>query len=614
MKMPLIPLFNIDPYFSVWSFGDINKVSPQHWSGKRNSMLGIVYVDGEPYRFLGEGDLPVIKQTSIDIDALSTWAVYKNEKIELTAVFTSPVMADDLYYSSRPVTYLKLSYKSLDGKDHVVSAKFSVSEELVLNKAGESRALSEKAEIRNGNCIKMGNGVQKVLWRSGDIVCIDWGYLYLASANRGNVGAEVFGNMYAVYAETELKNDALFVLAYDDIDSIMYFNEPIKAYWKKDGKTILEAIEEAIEEYDTLYDRCCAFSKELTEKASAVGGYKYAELLSLAYRQAMAAHKLVVDKQGNNIYVSKECSSNGCAATVDLTYPSAPMYIHYNTELLKAMIRPVMRYVRSGEWNFDFAPHDIGQYPLLNGQFYITGACGSHMPVEECGNMLIIMAAISRKEGNVDFANEYIKELEQWCEYLVKYGLDPDEQLCTDDFAGRLSHNCNLSIKAIMGMSGFAYILGELGRTGEAKELEKLVKEYASSFEERARNADGSYRLAYDKPDTFSLKYNAVWDKIWGTQVFSDDFYSGEIKRYKSEALPYGVPLDSREKYTKSDWLSWVACFDKSEFENIIGLLWSAYNTTRDHVPMTDWYYADTAQYRIFKHRSAIAALFMGLL
>lgn len=616
MKMPLIPLFTIDPYFSVWSKDKINTVKPEHWTNSPNSMIGTVTVDGEEYRFLGADSSAIIEQKEISIDSLSTTVVYSNDKIELKAIFTSPVMADDLYYTSRPVTYLKLSYNSIDGKEHKVTAKLSVSEELVLDRAGESRALSEVVEIKNGSCIKMGNGVQNVLWRSGDIVRIDWGYFYLAVNKSGKVGAEVRECLYSVYAEAELENELVFALAYDDINSIMYFNEPLKAYWKKDGKAIEEAIDEAIEEYDSLYKKCCSFADALTKKATAVGGYKYAELLNLAYRQVMAAHKLAVDNQGNNIYISKECSSNGCAATVDVTYPSAPMYLYFNTELLKGILRPIMKFSTSKDWTFDFAPHDVGQYPLLNGQFYISGACGDHMPVEECGNMLILMAAISKVDGNVDFAREHIDVLEQWNKYLIKYGLDPEKQLCTDDFAGRLAHNCNLSIKAIMGMTGFSYILGELGRKEESAELMKLAREYAKSFEERAKNADGSYRLAYDKPDTFSLKYNAVWDKVWKTDVFSEEFYEGEMNRYKSEALPYGVPLDSREKYTKSDWLSWVACFDQSgsDFEYIIGLLWSAFNTTRDHVAMTDWYFADTAQYRIFKARPAIGGLFMGLL
>lgn len=214
MRMPFTPLFNIDPYFSVWSIDKINTVKPQHWTNTNNSMLGIVTVDGEPFRFLGVSEHQMILQTDISIDALSTTAIFRNEKIELTAVFTSPAMANDLYYLSRPVVYLKLSYKNLDGKEHKVCAKLSVSEELVLLEAGNSRAVSEKVEIKNGNCMKMGNGVQNVLSKSGDTIHIDWGYLYLAANKSSIVGEEVVDGLYAIYAETEVNESTLFVLGY----------------------------------------------------------------------------------------------------------------------------------------------------------------------------------------------------------------------------------------------------------------------------------------------------------------------------------------------------------------------------------------------------------------
>lgn len=616
LRMPSIPLFTIDPYFSVWSKDDINKSRPTHWTGSNNTIRGLVFIDGEEYLFLGGERHKIIPQVSIDADALSTTAVFRNDKIELTAVFTSPLMADSLYYSSRPVSYLKLSYKSVDGLDHKVTAKLSVSEELVLNKAGEGRAWSEDVELKNGACVKMGNGDQSVLWRNGDDVRIDWGYLYLAVNKSAKTGNEVFAGLYSVYAETDLENDALFALAYDDIKSIQYFGENLDAYWKKDGKTITEAIDEAICEYDELYKKCCVFSSDLWDKAVKAGGEKYAELLSLAYRQVMAAHKLVVDKEGNNLYISKECFSNGCAATVDVTYPSAPMYLYYNTELLKGMIRPVMRFAASEAWPHDFAPHDVGKYPLLNGQVYYGTRLEGQMPVEECGNILTLMGAITEIDGNADFAAQYIDILEKWNKYLIDYGYDPENQLCTDDFAGHLAHNCNLSIKAIMGMAGFAKVLRNLGRGDEADALTAKAKEYADSFIQRAANPDGSYRLAYDRPDTFSLKYNAVWDKVWNLNMFPAKFYSGETARYKKEALPYGVPLDSREKYTKSDWLLWVAAMaeKQEDFEYFVDLLWSAFNTMRTRVPMTDWYFTDTSEMRGFRHRTVQGGLFIKLL
>ena len=616
MRIPSIPLFNIDPYFSVWTHDDLNTKDCVHWTGSRNTIIGTVTVDGQRFRFLGNSNDPIIPQTDIQIDALSTRVTFTNEQIRLTAAFTAPTIATDLYYASRPVTYLKLRWESMDGKDHTVSAKISCSEELVLNKAGEGRAWSEPVTIHGGTAVRMGNGTQKVLWRSGDDVRIDWGYLYLAVRGNAATGNEAFNDLYAIWAETELAPDALFALAYDDVRSLIYFDKELPAYWNKDGKTITETIEEALEEYDSLAEKCDTFANELQCSAVAAGGEQYAEMLALAYRQVMAAHKLAVDENGENIFVSKECFSNGCAATVDVTYPSAPMFLYYNPELLKGMLRPVFRYARTEDWKFDFAPHDVGQYPILNGQVYGDNALKYQMPVEECGNMIILTAAICKKENDPAFAREYMDLLSVWSEYLVKYGADPGNQLCTDDFAGHLAHNCNLSIKAIMGIAGYSAILSMLGQEEDAERYLSIAKAYAATVCLRSRNPDGSYRLAFDQEGTFSLKYNAVWDKLWGTQLFPDEFYRSEIIRYRKEAMPYGVPLDSREKYTKSDWLLWAACLaeNSEDFNFFVDLLWKAYHTMRTRVPMTDWYFTDTSEMRGFQHRTVQGGLFLKLL
>ncbi|MBP3442449.1 MAG: DUF4965 domain-containing protein [Clostridia bacterium] len=616
MRMPSIPLITVDPYFSVWT-DDINGKPTTHWTAAENNIIGYVNVDGEILRFLGDDDnCKKMNVASIDADTFSTTAVYEDAGIRLTAKFTSPMLVTDLYYASRPVSYLKLSYESIDGKEHKVNAKIYVTEELVLNKANEGKAWSEDVCIDGLSCVKIGSGDQKILWRSGDDVRIDWGYCYLAAEGEAKTGNAVIENLYSVYAEAEIEKEKLFLFAYDDIDSMVYFGENLKAYWKNDGKTIEEAISEAANEYDELLSKCNAFSDKLIAEATAKGTEKYAEMLTLAYRQVMAAHKLVVDKDGNNLYISKECFSNGCAATVDVTYPSAPMYLLYNTELLKGMLRPIFRYATSDAWEFDFAPHDVGQYPLVNGQVYAENRLEYQMPVEECGNMIILVSAICKADNDYSFARDNFDILEKWSKYLVKYGRDPEHQLCTDDFAGHLAHNCNLSLKAIMGLAGFADILKNLGKETESDELMAIAKDYAGSFLKNAENEDGSYRLAYDRPGTFSLKYNSVWDKIWKTDIFPAEFFRKEIERYKKEALPYGVPLDSREKYTKSDWLIWVATLadSKDDFEFFASLLWKAYDTMRTRVPMTDWYYADTSEMVGFRHRTVQGGLFIRLM
>ncbi len=624
LRPPCTPIITIDPYFSVWSEQNIlqNTVS---WTGAPNTMRGTVFVDGTPWHFLGLGGVGEdLTLENTEIDAFSTTFTYKNDAIRLTVRFTSPVLPDDLYYASRPVAYCHTAWEALDGKAHKVSVKFVVSEELVLDENRQGTALAHPVEIPGMTAIKMGNAVQNPLNRSGDLIGIDWGYLYLAAAGQGVANREALGELYAISVTAELKNEALFLFAYDDIDSIQYFGENLKAYWKKGGKTVEQAIVEAAGEYDALLARCKAFSDKLAADAAAKGSEKYAEMLLLSLRQIMAGHKLVVDGDGEILYISKECGSNGCGATVDITYPSAPMFLLYNTELLKGMIRPVMRYAATEEWKFDYAPHDVGQYPLLNGQVYgVTRENGKveiseywQMPVEECGNMIVLFAAICDADDGVDFVLPYMETVEKWSKYLIQYGEDPGNQLCTDDFAGHLAHNVNLSIKAIMGIVGYSRILTRLGRNGEAEKLMTTARAYAASVVARAKNADGSYRLAYDQPGTFSLKYNAVWDKLWGTKLFPADFFTGEIARYKKEMLPYGVPLDSREKYTKSDWTLWAACFadNQANFDAIVDPMWQAYNATRTYVPMTDWYYCDTAQYREFRHRTVQGGLFMKLL
>lgn len=618
MRMPSIPLITVDPYFSVWT-DNINSKPTTHWTAAENNIIGYINIDGKLYRFLGDDDnrsITKLNVVSVAADAFTTTVVYESEEIRLTAEFTSPMLVTELYYASRPVSYLKLSHESLDGKAHKVSAKIYVTEELVLNKANEGKAWSEDVAIDGLSCVKIGSGDQKILWRSGDDVRIDWGYCYLAAEGEAKTGNAVIENLYSIYLESEIEKEKLFLFAYDDIESMVYFGENLKAYWKNDGKTIEEAIKEASDEYDSLRAKCDAFSKKIEADAVAKGGEKYAELLLLAYRQVMAAHKLVVDKDGNNLYISKECFSNGCAATVDVTYPSAPMYLLYNTELLKGMLRPIFRYAASEAWEYDFAPHDVGQYPLVNGQVYGNNELKWQMPVEECGNMIILVSAICKADGEYSFAEENFELLEKWSKYLIKYGKDPEHQLCTDDFAGHLAHNCNLSLKAIMGIAGFADILKNLGKENEAEKLLVIAKDYADSFIKNAENEDGSYRLAYDRPGTFSLKYNSVWDKIWKTGLFPESFFKSEIERYKKEALPYGVPLDSREKYTKSDWLIWVASLadTKDNFEFFSSLLWKAYDTMRTRVPMTDWYYTDTSEMVGFRHRTVQGGLFIRLM
>lgn len=628
LRAPAVPLITVDPYFSVWS-GDerLNAVRTMHWTGAGNSLLGIVTVDGEPYSFLGFNRFLIkMEQTALDISALSTKATFENEKIVLHICFTSPLLPDDFDIMTRPVSYMAVSYTAKDGKAHDVSVKVSASEELCLNRAGESPVIRETVTMPNASlsAIRMGNSEQKPLNRSGDDLRIDWGYFYLTVKNDGEkteVSEDTWEKLRQkhIMAQTHLSEGktALYLFAYDDLGaSIEYFHKPLRSYWNRDGKTIEQAITEAAADYTATLARAEAFSARLYADAKTAGGEKYAELLSLAFRQVIAAHKLVLDEAGEILFVSKECFSNGCAATVDVSYPSIPMFLLYAPELVKGMMRPIYRYALSPDWPYDFAPHDVGRYPLLNGQVYGKNALNYQMPVEECGNMLVMEANVALATGSADFAASHLEILKTWCDYLLKYGADPANQLCTDDFAGHLAHNCNLSLKAIMGIEGMSKIMKMLGNTAEAADYHEKAAAMADTWMKTALDEDGSSRLAFDRPGTYSMKYNMVWDKVWKTGLFTQEFRDSELKHNRAHFNRYGMPLDNRADNTKSDWLVWVASMasKKADFMSYIAPLWLAYHESPSRVPMTDWYDTKTSRIITFQHRSVQGGLFMRLL
>lgn len=626
LRPPAIPIITVDPYFTVWSPSNIlSDTDLQHWSAKPNRIKGYVTVDGEMFRFMGTGENPALQQTKFEMTAAVTSYTFENERIRLEVSFFSTPFTDDLYRLSRPVSYMTAKYTSLDGKKHTAELKIAASEELCINLKGEEAIGTAPAVLPcDSPAIRMGSLAQKVLWRSGDDLRIDWGYFYLATDNKKAL-TETFAQDEMTYISlslpmTESARETV-VFAYDDIHSFHYFGHDCDAYWKSKTPTIEAAISEALAEVDESFAKCQRISNELTKKAVACGGDKYADLVNLAYRQFLAAHKLALDEKGKLIYISKECFSGGHSCTVDVTYPASPFMLLYNTELLKATLRPIFRFAATDKWKYDFAPHDAGSYPILGTQRYGLREGGvllleMQMPVEECGNILILMENIILFENNTDFAAEHMETLSKWVKYLVKYGFDPETQLCSDDFAGHMAHNCNLALKAILGIAAYSLILKAFGRMSEAEHYMQTARKMAESWVERARNQDGSFRLAFDRPNTRGMKYNMIWDKLWKTELFPEEVYASEIAVCLENMNPYGLPFDSLHTYTKSDWLLWTAMLspNREGFEKIIEPMWLCYHLSLSRVPMNDFYDTVTSLAMGCRHRSVVGGLFLKLL
>ncbi|MDD3658802.1 MAG: DUF4965 domain-containing protein [Lascolabacillus sp.] len=612
-----------------------------------HNRTGGAYVDFGLYEL--EPNKSTLSNTAIQksVSVLPTQTIYKFDcgEIELDLIFTSPLLLDDLELVSRPVSYISYQLRSKNNQTHDVQIYFESTPQWAVHNISQAVTYEEIANDRL-KFLKTGTVEQPILEKKGDDIRIDWGYFYLAGHNDKSTNMK-FGDYWNVKQEfnstgavSETKTESLsekmnsenmtvlayskdlgkvsdemttgyILLGYDDIYSIRYFDEDLKAYWTKDGTVdIFTAFEDAVNDYSTIMNRCDEFNRELLSEATRVGGTKYAELISLVYRQSIAAHKLVKDKEGNLLFFSKENNSNGSIGTVDITYPSSPLYLIYNPDLVKGMLNPIFYYSESGRWTKPFAAHDVGTYPIATGQTY-----GEDMPIEESGNVLILTAAIAEIEGNADYAAQHWETLTIWTEYLKEYGLDPENQLCTDDFAGHLAHNTNLSIKAIMGIASYGKLAGMLGKTEVAEEYMQIAKEMATQWETMADDGD-HYRLTFDRPGTWSQKYNIVWDKLLGFNIFEPKIIEKEIALYKTLQNEYGLPLDNRATYTKTDWIMWTATLsgNSDDFDALIDPVYKYANETKSRVPISDWHDTKTAERMNFKARSVVGGYYMKLL
>lgn len=573
-------------------------------------------------------------QTSVNVQPTQTYYTFECGPVELGLTFTAPALMDDLDLLSRPINYLTYKTRSLDGKPHDVQLYFEAAPQWAVDQPYQPSVATGGHKDGIGY-VRTGSKEQKILAKWGDDLRIDWGYFYMAAPESKSLSMkngeglelrESFIKGETLQAKSGSGHDKLSVvchlgkkktgkgylmLAYDDIYSLQYFKTNLRPYWNRSGKAdILGQLRKAADEYGLLMQRCSAFDRQLMEECESVGGRKYAELCATAYRQVMAAHKLVESPKGELLYMSKENFSNGCINTVDLTYPSAPLFLIYNPNLLKGMMNGIFEYSESGRWKKPFAAHDIGTYPLANGQVY-----GGDMPIEETGNMLILAAAIAAMEGNPDYAAKHWETLTVWADYLSANGLDPANQLCTDDFAGHFAHNANLSIKAILGIASYGKLAAMQGKEETAKKYLEKAKQMASQWTKMADDGD-HYRLTFDKPGTWSQKYNLVWDELLGFNIFPKEIARKELAYYLTKQNTYGVPLDCRETYTKNDWIMWTASManDKETFERFIAPIYKFMNETTDRVPMSDWTWTLTPRQRGFQARSVIGGYWMPVL
>ncbi len=651
-RPPDTPLVTHNPYFSIWSNTEQLTASPTtHWTGHPQQLSSMVRIDGAPYRIMGDEprNIAAMQQISQQVTPTHTRYSFRTATVQVDIAFFTPAFLNDLDILSRPVSYITWTAHSLDGTDHDVAVFFSANADIAASYDGQQMVFSRN-NTATTNVLSVGTRDQNVLNRSGDNLRIDWGYLRLAVPKDESASAAIAPEAATDFAVSGTLPQADMMdgptplnrfspqlavvlplgrvgsqpvarhvlLGYTQGYAIQLMQQNLRPYWQRNNEPVAAMLDEAEHEYTSLDARGDTFDRDLTADLTRTAGAHYAWLCTLAYRQAIAATMLVADAGGHPMLFAKEDFSNGDIATVDVIYPGAPLLLFFNPRLLEAQLLPVLEYAAMpNRWHFPFAPHDLGQYPLANGQEYGGGekTVDDQMPVEESGNLLILADALARTSSNTDLVQRFWPQLTQWAEYLREHGLDPENQLTTDDFAGHVSHNANLSIKAIDALAAYADLCKLTHRDADTRSYDALAHSMAQKWITLDREGD-HYKLAFDSPGTWSQKYNLVWDQILGYNVFPKSVRNSEIAFYQTKLNKYGLPLDSRKDYTKLDWSMWTATLadTPAAFNALVDPMYLWANETKSRVPLTDWYDTKTGLQVGFQARSVVGGLFIKAL
>jgi hypothetical protein len=657
-RPPAVPLITHDPYFSVWSAADkLTDRETAHWTGARQPITALARIDGKTFRFMGADprELPAMEQLSLSVTPTHTEYRFRAAGVDLTLTFFTPAFPKDLDILSRPVTYLTVTASGQGSLD--VTILLDVDPVIAVNTSDEAVTWG-RSRAGNLTVLSVGSRDQRVLNRPGDDLRIDWGYFHLVApglnpdqanaqlsesaesinsfVTNGKLpdaddldmprmprdGAAHLAAMLPLGTISDAPVSRHLLLAYTEDYAIEYLGRKLRPYWQRNGQTVQDMLMAAESDYAALEQRGKRFDEELTADLERAGGKAYAQLAILAYRQTLAAHGFAADFDGTPMLFPKENFSNGCISTVDVLYPSAPFFLFFNPLLLQAQLKPVLEYASLPRWKWPFAPHDLGTYPLANGQVYGGGERTEEdqMPVEESGNLLIVVAAMERELGNWEFARQYWPQFTKWAGYLRDKGLDPANQLSTDDFAGHLAHNANLSIKAIEGLAAYGEMARGVGKNDVADEYARLAREMAAKWEKMAIDGDTGvadhYKLAFDKPGTWSQKYNLVWDRILDLNLFPASVRQTEIAFYLKHLNRFGLPLDSRRDYTKLDWQIWTATLaDKpADWNALVDPIGQWVNNGPSRVPLTDWYDTKSGKLESFQARSVVGGVYIKAL
>lgn len=681
---PALPLAVRSPYFSVWTFGRTTPGSlAKHWSYDPNNgnlarTVILARAGGRVFNILADplakGQAENAIQTESLVGATRTEMTYMlgTTNVSVRAVFTTPLLPDDLAALTDPTVYVTLEAINSGERAISVELMFGFTGELLVSAPSPGSGVGP--ETLNGftalrsNCTdsdvnvtwsrfddipttsgqnasagRLGRSKQETLCNKGDRLKANWGWQYLLPAmppartiaykmcvgcglrnssavfaasgtvpnavdQRGsapfNLGLDAEP---AITASAALglvvpgaSGEARFVWAVDEVLSIDFYGDSLPPYWRRglglnDTQVVpRQMLGRALDRWDELDSKTAAFDAALAANATAVGGASLGFMASLAYRQAMGAGAITwhPSRQEPWAFV-KEQSTNGDLSTQDIIWPQMPVLALYAPWLLRLELMPHFALCANQTWQpitNGWTTHQLGTWPVAfanNEQEF--------MPVETTGDMIeSVILAETRDPGSMVNAitnGGYWPTVQQWATYLLsQMPTLPAIQKYTNDFRGNQPGWTNLATKGVVGLAGYAWLLGKApagalrsdGVTPAA--LAAAATEASQYFNDHAWVAPtaamgGHFRscyscAAYDADSTFDYKYNlmgvtAMPAEVTAPIAFNQTMIAQDLAFYMTQQKPFGLPFASNSNVTGVP--TWQTMFGVSTMDRDTG-------------------------------------------
>ncbi len=671
IRPPAVPLAVRQPYLSAWLPATLLPGTwPQFWQGSTMQMAGIVRIDGTAYLFMGDPKLALpapngnhgtartvhdfpraLDQTALKVTPTCSRFELQAAGVALVVEFLSPIEPGDLKRQSIPLSYIHVTVRGMDSSRHKVELYMDIGGDWVSCDRGrkitsrlkhakgvrawalqleQAQPLTEQKEFaawgsilwatnrHHGLSVQFGDGpvVRGQFARHGRLT---------ASGDSGpsTIGEHppVFGFSVDLGHVGATAQRTTFSIGHIRQPAINYLGKHLSPLWKSYFKGWEEMLAFFHQDAEAAFERAARLDARVIADAREVGGTSYEGLCVLALRQAYGGTELVQGPDGEPWAFLKEISSDGNVSTVDVLYPAAPVWIYLDPGYLKLLLTPLLAYAEKGGWPGVFAEHDLGAaYPNATGH---NDGKEEDMPVEESGDMLILMAALLRgamAEDAKAFAKEHYRILKQWADYLTRNLPDPGFQNQTDDFAGSIAHSVNLAIKGIVAVAAMGQIATSAHQPEQAAHYRSLAEEYMKFWTQHATDPSGehldlTYNGAGGGDGTWGTLYNGFADRMLATGLIPESIRKMQAAWYAKVSNAFGLPLQAPHSYAKTDWEMFVAAWlaDEPIKQQLMERVYAYANTTPQRLPFSDWYSSVTGNSIAFRARPVQGGIFAPL-